>query len=84
MEPFNQYSSFPYQQNKQKNNSITPEGHSDFHDYDNHINPRRHTYDRYNFRPQPRKDYRIFSAKKTYFHFLKIPAERKLEIFISR
>ena len=52
-ESFNQYSPFPYQQNKQKTNNTNPENQSDLHDYDNYNNPRRHTYDRYNFRPQP-------------------------------
>ena len=37
---------------------------SDIHDYDNFINPRRHSYNRYNFRPQPRKDYRLFLGEK--------------------
>ena len=59
-ESFNQYSPFSYQQIKQKTNNTNPENQSDIHDYDNYINPRRHTYDRYNFRPQPRKDYRLF------------------------
>ena len=58
-EPFNQYS--PYQQ---KTNNTTSENYSDIHDYDNFINPRRHTHDRYNFRPQPRKDYRLFLGEK--------------------
>ena len=53
-EPFNQYSSFPYQQ---KTNNTNSDNQSDIHDYDNYINPLRHTYDRYNFRPQPRKGY---------------------------
>ena len=59
-ESFNHCSSFPYQQNKQKTQNTNPENHSDIHDYDNFINPRRHTHDRYNFHPQPRKDYRLF------------------------
>ena len=37
---------------------------SDIHAYDNFINPRRHSYNRYNFRPQPRKDYRLFLGEK--------------------
>ena len=69
MEPFNQYSSFTFQQNKQKTNNINPEDHSDFHDYDNYINPRRHTYERYNFRPQPRKYYRLFLGEKDILSF---------------
>ena len=64
LESFYQYSSFPYQQNKQKLNNTTPENLSDIHDYDNYINPRRHTQERYNFRPQPRKDYRLFLGEK--------------------
>ena len=63
-ESFNQYSSFRYEQNKQKLNDTTPENQSDIIDYDNYINPRRHTHDRYNFRPQPRKDYRLFLGEK--------------------
>ena len=68
-EPFNQYSPFPYQQNKQKTNKTNPENQSGLHDYDNYINPRRHTYDRYNFRPQPRKDYRLFIGEKEIISF---------------
>ena len=68
----NQYSPFPYQQIKQKTNNTNPEIQSDIHDYDNYIKPRRHTYDRYNFRPQPRKDYRLFLDEKGYtLSFLK-------------
>ena len=63
-ESFNQYSSFQYEQITQKLNNTTPESQSDIHDYDNYINPRRHTHDRYNFRPQPRKDYRFFLCEK--------------------
>ena len=63
-ESFNQYSPFLYQQNKQKTNNLNPENQCDIHDYDNYINPRRHTYDRKNFRPQPRKHYRLFLGKK--------------------
>ena len=63
-ESFNQYSSFRYEQNKQKLNDTTPENQSDIIDYDNYINPRRHTHDRYNFRPQPQKDYRLFLGEK--------------------
>ena len=69
LESFNQYSPFPYQQNKQKTNNTNPENQSDIHDYDKYINPRRHTYDRYNFRPQPRKDYRIFLGEKDIISF---------------
>ena len=63
-EPFIQYSSFPYQQNTSKTNDTTIEDQTDFHDYDNFINPRRHSQNRYNFRPQPRKDYRLFLGEK--------------------
>ena len=56
-ESFSQYSSFPYQQNKQQSSYTNPENQSNNHDYDKYINPRRHTHDRYDFRPQPRKDY---------------------------
>ena len=42
-ESFNQYSPFPYQQNKQKTNNTNSENQSDIHDYDNYINLRRHT-----------------------------------------
>ena len=63
-EPFSQYSSFPYQQNTSKTNNKTSEDQTDIHDYDNFINPRRHSQNRYNFRPQPRKDYRLFLGEK--------------------
>ena len=69
MEPFHQNSSFQYQQNKQKTNNINTEDHSDVHDYDNYINPRRHTYDRYNFRPQSRNDFRFFLDEKDIISF---------------
>ena len=59
-ETFNQYSPFPH--NQKSNNSA--EYQTDIHDYDNYINPRRHAHDRYNFRPQPRKDYRLFLGEK--------------------
>ena len=55
-ESFSQYSSLPYQQNKPQISYTNPGNQSNFHDYDNYINPRRHTDDRYDFRPQPRKD----------------------------
>ena len=63
-EPFSQNSSFPYQQNTPKTNNTTSENQTDIHDYDNFINPRRHSYFGYNFRPQPRKDYRLFLGEK--------------------
>ena len=84
MEPFNQYSSFPYQQNKQKTNNTNPENQSDIHDYDNYINPSRHTYYRYSFRPQPRKDYRLFLGEKDIPSFSQNLAERKLKINSNR
>ena len=65
-ESFNQYSPYPYQQTTNNSDS---ENQSDIHDYDNYINPRRHTYDRYNFRPQPRKDYRLFLGEKDIISF---------------
>ena len=68
-ESFNQYSSFPYQQNKQKTNNTDTENQSDNHDYDNYVNPRRHTHDRYKFRPQPRKDYQLFLGEKDRISF---------------
>ena len=68
-ESFNQYSSFPYQQNKQKINNTNSKNQSDIHVYDNYINPRRHTQDRYNFHPQPRKDYRLFLEEKDILSF---------------
>ena len=55
-ESFSQCSSFPYKQNKQQSSYIDSENQSNIHDYDNFINPRRYTHDRYDFRPQPRKD----------------------------
>ena len=42
----------------------TSENQTYIHDYNNFINPRRHAYNRYNFRPQPRKDYRLFLGEK--------------------
>ena len=68
-ESFNQYSSFPYQQNKQQSSYTDSEDQSNSHDYDNSINPRRHTYNRYDFRPQPRKDYRLFLGEKDIISF---------------
>ena len=68
-ESFNQYSPFPYQQKKQKTNNTNPENQSDIHDYDNYHNPRRHTYERYNFRPKPQKDYRLFLGEKDIISF---------------
>ena len=63
-ESFSQYSSFPYQQNKQQSSYLDSENQSNIHDYDNYTNPRRHNHDRYDFRPQPRKDYRLFLGEK--------------------
>ena len=68
-EPFNKYPLFPCQQNKQKTNNTNPENQSDIPDYDNYINPRRHTFERYNFHPQPRKDYRLFLGEKDIISF---------------
>ena len=59
-ELFSQYSLFPYQQKEQITQNTTIDNQSDIHDYDNFIIPRRHSYNKYNFRPQPRKDYRLF------------------------
>ena len=59
-ESFSQYSSFPYQQKKQISQNTISDNQSDVRDYDNFINPLRNSYIRYNFRPQPRKDYRLF------------------------
>ena len=50
-ESFNQNSPFPYQQNKQKTKNTNSENQSNIHDYDNYIDPRKDTCDRYNFRP---------------------------------
>ena len=63
-ESFSQYSSFPYQEKEQDSKNTNSDNQSDFHDYDNFINPRRHSNNRYNFRPQPRKDYRLFLGEK--------------------
>ena len=68
-ESFNQNSSFPCQQNKQKTNNTNSENQSDIHYYDNYITPQRHTHDRYNFRPQPRKGYRLFLGEKDIISF---------------
>ena len=62
--PFSQYSSFPYQQNTPKTNNTKSENQTDIYDYDNFLNPRRHSYNRYIFHPQPRKDYRLFLGEK--------------------
>ena len=66
-EPLNQNSSFPYKQKEQIPQNTSLDNQSDIHDYDNFINPRRHSYNRYNFRPQPRKDYRLFLGEKDIF-----------------
>ena len=58
------HSSFPYKQKEQIPQNTSLDNQSDIHDYDNFINPRRHSYNRYNFRPQPRKDYRLFLGEK--------------------
>ena len=42
-EPFNQYSSFPYKQKEQIPQTTSLDNQSDIHDYDNFINPRRHS-----------------------------------------
>ena len=68
-ESFSQCSSFPYKQNKQQSSYTDSGSQSNIHDYDNYINPRRHTHDRYNFRPQPRKDYRLFLGDKDIISF---------------
>ena len=68
-ESFSQYSSFPYQQIKKQLTYTNPENQSNIHDYDNYINPRRHTHDRYDFRPQPRKDYQLFFGEKDLISF---------------
>ena len=68
-ESFSQYSSFPYKENKQQSSYTDSESQSIIHDYDNYIKPRRHTNDRYNFRRQPRKDYRLFLGEKDIISF---------------
>ena len=68
-ESFSHYSSFPYKRNKQQRSYTDSENQSNIHDYDNYINPRRHTHDRYDFRPQPRKDYRLFLGEKDIISF---------------
>ena len=42
-EPFSQYSSFPYKQKEQIPQNTNLDNQSDIHDYDNFINPRRHS-----------------------------------------
>ena len=83
-ETFHQNSSFPYQQNKQKTNNTDPENQSDIHDYNNYVNPRRHTHDRYNFRPQPRKDYRLFLGEKDIISFSQKSCLKKFELNSKR
>ena len=68
-ESFSQYASFPYKQNKQQSRYTDSEDQSNINDYDNYINPRRHTHDRYDFRPQPRKDYRLLLGEKDIVSF---------------
>ena len=63
-ESFSQYFSFPYQQKEQDSQNTNSDNQSDIHDYDNFINPRRHSHNRYNFRTQPRKDYQLFLGEK--------------------
>ena len=63
-ESFSQYSSFPYQEKEQDSKNTNSDNQSDIHDYDNFINTRRHSYKRNKFRPQPRKDYRLFFGEK--------------------
>ena len=63
-ESFSQFSSFPYQEKEQDSKNTNSDNQSDIHDYDYFNNPRRHSYNRYNFRPQPRKDYRLFLGEK--------------------
>ena len=68
-ESFTQYSLFPYQQIEQNTTNTNSKNQSDIHDYDNYINPRRHTYDRYNFSPQPRKEYQLLLGEKDMISF---------------
>ena len=63
-ESFSQYSSFPYQEKEQDSKNTNSDNQSDIHDYDYFINPRRHSYNRYNFRPQSRKDNRLLLGEK--------------------
>ena len=63
-ESFSQYSSFPYQEKEQDSKNTNSDNQSDIHDYENFYNPRSYSYNRYNFRPQPRKDYRLFLGEK--------------------
>ena len=78
-ESLSQYSSFPYQQKEQDSKNTNSKNQSDIHDYDNFINPRRHSYNRYNFRPQPRKDYRLFFGEKDIISLSQNPAEIQKE-----
>ena len=68
-ESFSQYSSFPYQQYEQQISCTNPENQSNIHDFDKYNNPRTHTHDRYDFRPQPRKDYQLFLGEKDLISF---------------
>ena len=63
-ESFSQYSSIPYQQNEQDSQNTNSDNQANIHDYDNFINLRKHSYNRYKFRPQPRKNYRLFLGEK--------------------
>ena len=62
-ESFNQYSNFPHQQNKQETNNNNPENQTEIHDYNNFINPRRHTYD-IQFPPSTTKRLDFSSVKR--------------------
>ena len=66
---FSQYSSVPYQQKKQQISYTNPENRPNIHDYVNYINPRNHNHDRYDFRLQPRKNYRLFLGEKDMISF---------------
>ena len=46
-ESFSEYTSFPYKQKEQIPQNTYLDNQSDIHDYDNFINPRRHSYNRY-------------------------------------
>ena len=48
-ESFSQYSSFPYQEKEQDSKNTNSDNQSDIHDYDNVINPGRHSYNTINF-----------------------------------
>ena len=83
-EPFNQYSLFPYQQNKQKTNNTNSENQSDIVTMITILNPVDTPMTDIISAHNHEKTIDCSSGKRIYFHFLKNPAERKFEINSNR